>query len=96
MQSNKDSSHIKRVKKVSYNLNLPEEVIELALFYTSEYIKEKISKVNVDHENLMSQEDFEKSLPIIKIPELGYLKPSYYKYKAIYNKVKLKNKNKEE
>lgn len=89
MQSNKDPGHLRRVKKVAYKLNLPEEVIEETLRLTSEYIKDKISKVEVSEEVLMTEEEFKKQLPIIKIPSMGYLKPSYHKYKAIHNKSKI-------
>ena len=88
MQSNKDPGHLRRVKKVAYKLNLPEEAIEETLKYMSEYIKEKISKVEVCEDILMTEEEFNKKLPIIKIPSMGYLKPSYHKYKVIHNKSK--------
>lgn len=98
MQSNKDPGHVKRLEEVSYRLNIPEEVIELALFYSSEYIKNKISEIDIDHDTLISKEEFESKLPIISIPGLGYLNPNYYKYKHIHRKAKiareLKNKEK--
>lgn len=87
---NKDPGHIKRIKHVSYKLNIPEEVIELALHYTSEYIKNKIAEVELDKEVMISKEEFENRFPIIHIPYMGYLKPSYYKYKHIFEKSKLK------
>jgi len=98
MDSNKDPGHIKRIRQVSYKLNIPEEVIELALFYTSEYIKNKISKVEIDRTRLLSKEEFESLLPIVKVPALGYLRPHYLKYKALYlqkKKREEKYKNKE-
>lgn len=88
MLSNQDSDHIKRVKRVSYELNIPEEVIELSLNFMSEYIKSKISKVELI-ENL-TEEEFDKVYPTIKMPgSIGYLRPSYKKYNHIN-----KNKNK--
>lgn len=96
MDSNKDPGHIKRIRQVSYKLNIPEEVIELALFYTSEYIKSKIAKVDIDRTRLLSREEFEAILPIIKVPSLGYLRPNYGRYKAIYEQTKKREeKNKE-
>ena len=98
MDSNKDPGHIKRIRQVSYKLNIPEEVIEDALFYTSEYIKNKIAKVEVDRTRLLSKEEFDEILPIIKIPSLGYLRPHYMKYKAMYEQKKKRDdkyKNKE-
>ncbi len=87
MLSSQDRDHIARVKKVAYDLNIPEEVIELALSYTSEYIKKKISAIEIDKENIISEEEFNKRYPIIKLPgSVGYLKPSYRKYKYINSK----------
>lgn len=90
MLSNKDQGHLKRVKKVAYKLNLPEEAIEETLFYMSEYIKKKISEVVVSNDIMMTKEEFEERLPIIKIPHMGYMRPSYYKYKHIHIKSKEK------
>jgi hypothetical protein len=97
MLSKNDPAHNKRLKQVSYKLNIPEDVIELALHYSSEYIKNKIAEPETDVENLISEEEFDKKYPIIKIPYLGYLKPNYFKYKAIQTKQKSKrNKLKKE
>jgi hypothetical protein len=88
MLSNQDPDHIKRVKRVSYELNIPEEVVEMSLSYMSEYIKNKISQIELV-ENL-TEEDFDKLYPTIKMPgSIGYLRPSYQKYTHIN-----KNKNK--
>ena len=96
MISKEDQDHIKRIKKTAYLLNLPEEVIELTLYYTSEYIKKKCSENELDPEVYITEEEFKKRLPIIKIPYLGYLKPSYYKYTAIYFKQKQYRERKQE
>lgn len=99
MLSNKDKGHLRRVRKTAYKLNLPEEVVEQTLHYMSEYIKKKISEVDVCPDVMLTEEEFEKKLPIIKIPHMGYLKPSYYKYKQIHTRAKqsrLKKLNKEE
>lgn len=102
MLSREDQGHLRRVRKVAYKLNLPEEVIEQTLNLMSEYIKEKISKVVVSKDIMMTQEEFEEKLPVIKIPHMGYMKPSYYKYKHVHTKAKqkrekeLQNKLKEE
>lgn len=90
MLSNQDPSHLKRVKKVAYKLNLPEEVIELALYYTSEYIKKKASKPEINPHRLLTKEEFEKLMPIFLVPDIGYLKPNYWKYKALHFKGKQK------
>lgn len=90
LNNTRDVDHIKRVKKVAIALNIPEEVVELALFYTSEYIKNKISEIKLPEEEL-TEAEFNKICPTIKLPgSVGYLKPSYKKYKHI-NKHK-KNK----
>jgi hypothetical protein len=93
MHSADDLCHKKRIAKVAYKLNIPEEVINLALTYTSEYIKEKISKVNLDPDVLISEEEFNERFPIINIPSLGWLKPNYMAYKKIHNKSITKRRN---
>jgi hypothetical protein len=90
MQSNEDQGHLKRIKQVAYKLNLPEEVIEKAIHYTSEYIKKKIGSVEIDSPVLLTKEEFESKLPIIKLPAMGYLIPDYYKYVHVYKKTKEK------
>lgn len=92
MLSREEQDHLKRLKQVSYKLNLPEEVIDMAINYTSEYIKKKISEVVIDRDRLLSKEEFENLLPIIKIPAMGYFKPNYYKYLHMYKRQE-KNKN---
>lgn len=90
MLSKEDQSHIKRVKQVAYKLNLPEEVIEQAIHLTSEYIKNKIASVNIDSDTLLTQEEFESRLPIIKLPAMGYLKPDYFRYIHVFKRAKEK------
>lgn len=90
MLSNEDQGHIRRVKQVAYKLNLPEEVIEQAIHLTSEYIKNKIGSIEIDSPVLLTKEEFESRLPIIKLPAMGYLKPDYYKYIHVYKKTKEK------
>jgi len=90
MLSNKDPSHSKRIRQVSYKLNIPEEVVELALHYTSEYIKNKIASVEFNKDIMMSEDEFNSKFPIIKIPALGYLKPNYYVYKHVFAKSQIK------
>lgn len=86
MESSKDPGHIRRLKKVSYLTNVPEEIIEEALSLCSEYIKNKISQVDTDSirdKELLTEDEFNKLFPIIKFPSIGYLKPNYRKYKII-------------
>jgi len=90
MLSREELNHIKRVKEVSYKLNLPEELIELSLHYTSEYIKDKIGSVTYDKSKELTKEDFNNMFPIINLPYIGYLKPSYYKYLNIHKKAQWK------
>lgn len=90
MQSNEDQGHLKRIKQVAYKLNLPEEVVNQAIHLTSEYIKNKIGSVEIDSPVLLTKEEFESKLPIIKLPAMGYLVPDYYKYIHVYTKTKEK------
>lgn len=83
MLSNQDPGHLKRVKKVAYKLNMPEELIEEALHLTSEYIKNKIGDIDLPEDHNLSEEEFNQLFPTLKLFGLGYLKPSYRKYKHI-------------
>lgn len=74
---------------MSYKLNIKESIIEEVLDLMYEYIKDKIEKVETEEGKLLTKEEFEDMFPIIHIPSLGYLKPSFRRYKHI-----MKNKNK--
>ena len=82
--------HDKRVEYIGYKLNIQEEIIEEVLDLMYGYIKERIERVELKEDDILSKEEFEEKFPVIHIPSLGYLKPSYRKYKHI---IKSKNKN---
>lgn len=82
MPSN-DFKHKNRTKHIAFKLGIPKEAVETILNLQSQYIKEKISEVEVDKGNLLSEEEFNEAFPIIKINPIGYLKPNYQKYKQI-------------
>lgn len=82
--------HHKRVEYMSYKLNISEDIIEEALDLMYEYIKSKIEKEDPG-EDFLTEEEFNNRFPTIHIPSLGYLKPSYKKYKHIYKNKKKKN-----
>ena len=79
-----DFKHKNRVKHISYKLGIPKDAVETILSLKSEYIKKKISQVELDNSKLLSEEDFNDLFPVIKINPIGYLKPNYQKYKHIH------------
>lgn len=85
--------HTKRVEKVSHKLDIPENVIEETLDIMYGYIKDKIEAVEVDEDTIMDEDEFNNKFPIIHIPSLGYLRPSYRKYRHVM-KAKKRNENK--
>ena len=81
--------HNARVEKVSFKLNIPEDIVEETLDIMYEYIRGKLNSVQIDENVIMSEEEFNQSFPIMSIPSLGYIRPSYKKYKHIMkNKIK--------
>lgn len=81
--------HNNRVNKISFKLNIEEEIVEEALDIMYDYIRSKLEEVDIDKDKVMDEKSFDKEFPVICIPSLGYLKPSYKKYKHI-----MKNKSK--
>ena len=86
--------HNKRVERVAYKLDIDERIVEESLDLMYKYIKEKIEEVEINEDVEMTKEEFEEKFPIIHIPSLGYLKPSYGKYKHIMKNKKKNGKNK--
>jgi len=82
--------HDKRVEHISHKLDIEEHVIEEVLDIMYDYIKLKIENVELEEGVKLDKEEFTEKFPIIHVPSLGYLKPSYGKYKHI-NKKKKKN-----
>lgn len=92
MLSDKDPMHIKRLEKVSYRTGVPPKAIEMSLKLISEYIKNKMSSIELPDD--LTEEEFNKLMPIIKLYGLGAFVPSYGKYKHIQKSKKKKNERK--
>lgn len=83
--------HENRVKKISYELDISEDIVEETVGIMYDYIRLKLDNIKVEDENvLMNEEEFDKTFPTIHIPNLGYFKPNYRKYKHMM-KHKLKH-----
>lgn len=96
MSISNDPLHKRRIDRLKYELNLDKAVIEKILSLNFEYIRKKLIVEDFDNSKLLTKEEFDNQLPIIKIPVLGYFTPNYYKYRRIYkNRInKELNKNK--
>lgn len=73
----------KRISKVSFELGIPEDIIEKSLEIMFGYIKQNMEKADLKQQDLLSEEEFNKQVPTIKIPHLGYLVPNYKLYTVI-------------
>lgn len=96
MLTSNDPLHKKRVNQLKYELNMDKGVIEKVLQLNFEYIRNKLTIPDIPEDKLLTKEEFEKIMPVIKVPTVGYFVGNYYKYKKIYNnklkKKELKNK----
>lgn len=82
--------HDKRIEKIAYKTNIDEAIVEEVISLMYSYIKDKLQSVELeDEDTILTKEEFEKIFPIINIPSLGWIKPSYGKYKHV-----MKNKKK--
>lgn len=87
--------HEKRVAKISHKLDIPEHVIEETLDIMYQYIRDKLTAAEPeDKTKIMTEEEFNETFPIIAIPKLGYIAPSYDKYLYIMKNKYGKNKGK--
>ena len=84
--------HNKRVEKTAFKTGMEEHIVEEVLDIMYDYIRLKLESVKIDEDNVMTEEEFNEKFPVIAIPSLGYIRPSYRKYKHIM-KNKLKKKN---
>lgn len=92
MLTSNDPFHKQRINRLKYELNIDKKIIEKVLQLHSEYIKTKLVKPEVPEDIILSKDEFEKLMPIIKVPTIGYFKANYYKYKRIMtNKINKKN-----
>lgn len=82
----KDPKHTARVNDAAFKVGTTTQVVEEVLDLLCQYKTEKINKIELPKDRVLSKEEFEEAMPIFKIPHIGYLKPNYYKYSAINNK----------
>lgn len=80
-------------RKLSEELNIPEEVVEAAYKSFFEFIREKISELPLK-ENL-TEEDFDKLRTNFNIPSLGKLHCTYERYIGMKERIKYIEKLKE-
>jgi hypothetical protein len=83
--------HHNRVEKVSFKTGVEPQVVEEVLDTMYGYIREKLDGVDIDPAELMDEEEFDNKFPTIRIPSLGFIRPSYKKYRHM-----MKNKFKKE
>lgn len=84
--------HNARVEKVSHKLNIEEHIVEETLDIMYDYIRTKLDSVEIDKDSLMEEKEFTEKFPVICVPSLGFIRPSYKKYKHIM-KHKLKKQH---
>lgn len=90
MLNDKDPLHLKRLEKVSYKTGVPEKAVDKAIKLVSEYIKLKMATPELTED--MTEEEFNKLMPTLKLYGLGVFTPSYRKYTHI-NKSKKNKRN---
>lgn len=84
----------KKITKISFELGVPESVIEESINVLFKYMKAKIEAPQLTGTEILSSEDFSKNVPILKIPGLGFMVPNYKKYLCIKaSELKKINKN---
>lgn len=88
--------HDKRVEKVAYKLDIDEYIVDEVLDIMYDYIRLKLESVELEDETkILTEEEFNDMFPTINIPSLGWISPSYAKYKHVMkNKLKKNGKNK--
>jgi hypothetical protein len=72
-----------RMTRVALECGVPVDMVKSSIDVLFKYMKTKIEKPILAGMPLISQEEFEKTVPIIKIPALGFMVPSYKKYAYI-------------
>jgi hypothetical protein len=73
----------KRIAKVSFELNIPEDIVKSSIDVLLAFMKKKIETVDLKNTELLSEEEFKAKVPIVKIPHLGFMVPSYKAYSII-------------
>jgi len=90
-EKKRQSLEEKRISKVSFELNVPEDIVKNSIDILFSFMKEKIELVDLKNNELLSEEEFKKKVPIVKIPHLGFMVPSYKAYASM--KKNQENKN---
>lgn len=80
-------------KKLSEELNIPEEVVDVAYKSFFEFIREKISELPL--KETLSEEDFNKLRTNFNIPSLGKLHCTYERYIGMKERKKYLDKLKD-
>jgi hypothetical protein len=78
----------KRISKVSFELGVPEDIVEKSIDVLFTFIKGKMEKPDLKTQDLLTEEEFKAQVPIIKIPHLGFVVPSYKVYSTIKKRQK--------
>jgi len=78
----------KRITKVSFELGVPEDIVERSIEVLFKFVKSKIEQTDLKQEKTLSEEEFKKQIPIIKIPHLGFIVPSHKVYLTIKKRQK--------
>lgn len=86
-------THSEILKKLSEELNLPEEVIEAAHKSFFEFIREKITELPLKED--LSEEEFNSLRTNFNIPSLGKLHCTYDRYVGVKERKKYLEKFKE-
>lgn len=79
----------KRMEQVSFELGVPKDIVEKSVEVLMSFMKSKIEEPDIKSKGILSEEEFKKQVPIIKVPHLGFLVPNY----KVYSKLK-KRQNK--
>jgi hypothetical protein len=88
--------HHKRVSKVALKVGVEESIVEETLDIMYDYIRMKLDEVDIPKDEILNEEEFDEKFPVILIPSLGFIRPSYKRYKHIMkNKLKKDNKRKQ-
>ena len=80
-------------QKIAEELNIPEDVVEVAYKSFFEFIRETISELPLKES--LSEEDFNKLRTNFNIPSLGKLNCTYERYTKMKERAKYLNKLKE-
>lgn len=86
----------KRIARVSHETGIPEDIVQESINIMFKYIRGKIESPVLIGAEPLSSEDFAKKVPIMKIPGLGFMVPSYRRYLKIKENESKKPKNRKD